>query len=289
MTATPLLGVNVSQSALPGADPVGDARQAERLGFDFVSCSDHLVGTHPTFETWTLLAWVAARTERVGILTDVLGLPYRSPAVLAKMAETLHRLSGGGLILGIGGGGSDGEARAFGLDVRESRDKVDALAEAIEVLRGLWSERAYTFDGRHFRTEAAEIEPKPDRRIPIWTGSYGPRSLAVTGRLADGWIPSFRYAPPERAGPMMDRVRRAAEEAGRHPADLTFAYNVGIRVDERADPRSFVVSGAPERCAERLREFVALGFTAINLWPAGPDPAAQRERLAAEVVPLLRH
>ncbi len=288
MTATPLLGVNVSQSALPGADPVGDARDAEQLGFDFVSCPDHLVGTHPTFETWTMLAWVAAGTERVSILTDVLGLPYHSPAVLAKMAETFDRLSGGRLILGIGGG-SDDEFRAIGLDIRQPRDKVDAMAEAIEVLRGLWSQRAFTFAGRHFRTEAAEIEPKPDRRIPIWTGSYGPRSLGVTGRLADGWIPSFRYAPPERAGPMMERVRRAAEVAGRDPAELTFAYNVGIRVDERADPRSFVVSGAPERCAERLREFLALGFTAISLWPAGPDPAAQRERLASEVVPLLRH
>src|SRR6266511_3999403 len=194
------------------------------------------------------------------------------------MAETFDRLSGGRLILGIGGGGSDDEFRAIGLDIRQPRDKVDAMAEAIEVLRGLWSQRPFTFAGRHFRTEAAEIEPKPDRRIPIWTGSYGPRSLGVTGRLADGWIPSFRYAPPERAGPMMERVRRAAEVAGRDPAELTFAYNVGIRVDERADPRSFVVSGAPERCAERLREFLALGFTAISLWPAGPDPAAQRER-----------
>src|SRR5881392_4081110 len=111
----PLLGVNLSQSALPGADPVGDAAHAEELGFDFVSCSDHLAGTHPSFETWTTMAWVAAQTSRVRIVTDVLGLPYRHPAVLAKMAETFDRLSGGRLVLGIGGGGSDAEFSAFGL------------------------------------------------------------------------------------------------------------------------------------------------------------------------------
>jgi probable F420-dependent oxidoreductase len=284
----PLLGVNVKQSALPGADPVADARHAEELGFDFVSCSDHLAGTHPSFETWTMLAWVAARTSRVRIVTDVLGLPYRHPAVLAKMAETFDRLSGGRLVLGIGGGGSDDEFRAFGLEVREPRGKVDAMEEAIRILRGLWTERSFTFHGRHFHTEAAEMEPKPDRAIPVWTGSYGDRSLAVTGRLADGWIPSFRFAPPDRARGMIDRIRRAAEEAGRDPRELTYAYNVGIRVDERTDPRPYVVSGPPDRCSEQLRAFLAIGFTALNLWPAGPDPARQRERLAEQVAPLLR-
>jgi probable F420-dependent oxidoreductase len=285
---TTLLGVNVNQSALPGSDPVADARHAEALGFDFVSCSDHLAGRHPSFETWTMLAWIATSTSRVTILTDVLGLPYRHPSVLAKMAETFSRLSGGRLILGIGGGGGDDEFRAFGLELRTPGEKVEALEEAIQVLRGLWTERSFTFRGKHFRTEAAEMEPKPDRPIPVWTGSYGNRSLAVTGRRADGWIPSFRYVPPERAGERMDRIRRAAEGAGRDPTQLTFAYNIGIRVDESGDPRPYVVSGPPERCADRLREFVDIGFTALNLWPAGPDPAGQRERLAGEVAPLLR-
>src|SRR5436309_16069779 len=114
----PLIGVNISQSAQPGADPVGDARHAEALGFDFVSCSDHLHGTYPTFETWTMLAWIAASTSRIRIATNVLGLPYRPPAVVAKMAETFDRLSGGRVILGLGGGGSDEEFRAFGLAER---------------------------------------------------------------------------------------------------------------------------------------------------------------------------
>jgi alkanesulfonate monooxygenase SsuD/methylene tetrahydromethanopterin reductase-like flavin-dependent oxidoreductase (luciferase family) len=217
----------------------------------------------------------------------VLGLPYRHPAVLAKMAESFDRLSGGRLTLGIGGGGNDSEFRGFGLDLRDPGDKVDALEEAILVLRGMWTERSFTFRGKHFHTDRAEMEPKPDRHIPIWTGSYGKRSLAVTGRRADGWIPSFRYVPPARARVLIGRVRSAAEDSGRDPSQLTLGYNVGIRVDEDGDPRPYVVSGPPERCAERLREFMDLGFTALNLWPAGPDLAAQRDRLADEVAPLL--
>src|SRR5919197_2679068 len=88
-------GVALSTSARPGADPAGDARHIEQLGFDLLTVSDHLHGTEPTFETWTVLTWVAAHTSRVGMAPTVLGLPYRPPAVIAKMAESLDRLSDG--------------------------------------------------------------------------------------------------------------------------------------------------------------------------------------------------
>src|SRR6266511_466411 len=149
-----LFGLNVSTSAAPGADPVSDARKAEELGFDFVSTSDHLHGASPTFEPWTLLSWIAAATSRVRVASRVLAVPYRHPPVLAKMAETLDRLSGGRLILGMGGGYSDEEFRAFGLGERSPRDKVDGLDEAIRIARGLWSETGFTFQGRLYRTEA---------------------------------------------------------------------------------------------------------------------------------------
>ncbi|HUR04841.1 MAG TPA: LLM class flavin-dependent oxidoreductase, partial [Nonomuraea sp.] len=134
-----MFGVGISASAAPGADPVGDARLAEELGFDFVSTSDHPCGTSPTYEIWTLLTWIAAATSRIRVATRVLGVPYRPPAMVAKMAESLHRLSGGRLILGLGGGYSDEEFRAFGLGVPTPREKVDGMVEAIHIIRGLWS------------------------------------------------------------------------------------------------------------------------------------------------------
>jgi len=100
-------GLNISTSAAPGADPVTDARVAEALGFDFVSASDHPSGRHPTFETWTMLTWICAATDRIAVASRVFSLPFRSPALVAKMAESLDRLSGGRLILGLGAGAAD--------------------------------------------------------------------------------------------------------------------------------------------------------------------------------------
>jgi alkanesulfonate monooxygenase SsuD/methylene tetrahydromethanopterin reductase-like flavin-dependent oxidoreductase (luciferase family) len=283
-----LFGLNVSPSIGRGSDPLADAMRAEELGFDFVSTNDHLHSAEPRHETWTLLSWIAARTSRIRVLPRVLAVPYRQPAVVAKMAETLQRLSDGRLILGLGGGYSDEEFRAFGLGVPSPRDKVDGLQEAIRIIRGLWSEPAFTYAGRLYRTEGAELEPKPDRRIPIWLGTYGPRALAVTGMLADGWIPTLELAPPERIPTMRDRVLAAAREAGREPEEITSVYNIDIRVDERADEPPSVVAGAADFVADRLRGFLELGFTAMNLCPVGPGQDEQAERLAGEVVPAVR-
>jgi probable F420-dependent oxidoreductase len=283
-----MFGLNVPLSNHPTADPVADARGAEELGFDFVSASDHLHGDSPTWEPWTTLSWIAASTTRIRVLTRVLAVPYRSPAVVAKMAETFHRLSGGRLMLGLGGGYLDEEFRAFGLRVPSPRDKIDGLEEAIRIIRGLWSEAGFSFDGRLHRTDGATIEPRPDHTIPIWVGTYGPRALDLTGRLADGWIPSLGFAPPDVVTGMRERVHGAAQRAGRDPADITCAYNLVVRVDDRAEPDPKVVSGSPEAIAERLHGFAGLGFTAFNLMPTGPGLDEQADRLGREVLPLLR-
>ena len=283
-----LFGLDVTTSAAPGADPVGRALRAEELGFDFVSASDHPSSGHPTLETWTLLSWIAARTTRIRVATRVLGVPNRPPAVLAKMAETLDRMSGGRLILGLGGGYADDEFRAFGLRVPTARDKVDGLEEAIAITHGLWTEPSFTFDGVHYRTEMAELEPKPNRRIPIWLGTFGPRALRLTGRLADGWIPSLDLAPPERVPVMRGQILRGAREAGRDPDDITLAYNMEIRIGERDDAESHVVTGSPSDLADQLVGFTELGFTAMNFQPRGPGRDEQIERLATEVIPAVR-
>ena len=120
-----LVGVGVADRAAPGDDPVADAVTAEALGYDFVSAFDHPVAdaataeavgygavpaagrrrrTYPTYETWTLLTWIAARTTQIAIMPRVLGVPFRRPVLVAKAAESLQRLSGGRLILGLGAG-----------------------------------------------------------------------------------------------------------------------------------------------------------------------------------------
>jgi probable F420-dependent oxidoreductase len=283
-----LLGLNVSTEVRAGTDPAAAASKAEQLGFDFVSASDHLHGEQPTYEPWTMLSWIAAATSRIRVATRVLAVPYRHPAVLAKMAETLDRLSGGRLILGLGGGAMDQEFRAFGVGAGSPRDKVDGLAEAIRILRGVWSQPKFTFEGRLYRTDDAQLQPKPDHPIPIWLGTYGRRALALTGQLADGWIPSLDYAPPEQIPALREHVLAAAHAAGRDPDAITCAYNLSVRIDEHAEPEPSVVAGAPDAVTERLRSFAELGFTAMNFIPVGPGQQEQIERLAREVLPALR-
>jgi probable F420-dependent oxidoreductase len=288
MSTKSVFGLSLSPSAEAGRDPVQDARLAEGLGFDFVSTSDHPCGTEPTYEVWTMLTWVAAATSRIGIATRVLGVPYRSPAMVAKMAETLHRLSGGRLILGLGGGYSDEEFRAFGLGVPTPREKVDGMVDALHILHGLWTSPAFSYEGSRYRTEAADLEPKPQSRIPIWLGTYGPRALEATGSLADGWIPSYGFAPPEQATQMRARIRAAASRAGRDPDDIACVYNVPVVIDgSDADPGT--VTGSAAEITERLLALAELGFTSVNFTlPQDGRWRDQAERLATEILPELR-
>jgi alkanesulfonate monooxygenase SsuD/methylene tetrahydromethanopterin reductase-like flavin-dependent oxidoreductase (luciferase family) len=291
--STLLFGLDVTTSAASsgapaGTGPIADARTAEALGFDFVSAFDHPCGRNPSYETWTMLTWIAANTSRIRLATRVLGVPYRPPAMVAKMAETLSRLSGGRLILGLGAGSADDEFRAFGLRVPSPRDKVDGLEEAVRIIRGLWSQPRFSFDGRLYGVDAAEIEPKPAHAIPVWLGTFGPRALAVTGRVADGWIPSLGHAPPAAIPEMRARILDAALDAGRDPRQLTCAYNLQIRVDPVVSSEQSAVVGPVDHAVERLVGFTGLGFTAFNFQPVGPDRRAQLDRLAGEVVPAVR-
>jgi alkanesulfonate monooxygenase SsuD/methylene tetrahydromethanopterin reductase-like flavin-dependent oxidoreductase (luciferase family) len=275
-----LFGLDVPAATAPTdpvVDPVAAARVAEAAGFDFVSTSDHPCGTDPSFETWTMLTWMLANTSRLRVLPRVLGVPYRNPAMVAKMAETLDRLSGGRLLgLGLGGGYSDDEFRAFGIGVPSPRDKVDGLGEAIQVTRGLWTEPSFTFTGRIHHTDAATITPRPQRPIPIWVGTFGPRALAVTGRLADGWIPSLGHAPPETIPALRDRIARAAEGAGRSIEEITCGYHLDVP------------PGGAGEVTETLLGYVRLGFTAFNFRVDGADRDQRVGWLATEVLPGVR-
>lgn len=280
-------GVSIVPSASGRSDPVGEAVRAEELGFDLVSVWDHPHGERPSFETWTLMTWIAARTNRISVASNVLGLPFRLPALTAKMAESLDRLSGGRLILGLGAGGSDAEAAGMGAPVRTPGEKIEALEEAIAIVRGAWKEPTFAHRGRHYSTVDTRLEPKPERAIPIWLGAYGPKALELTGRLADGWIPSMPYLPPAAARDRMRRIRETADRVGRDPDALDYAYNVSVRLGGPPGEDDRLVAGEPDEVIERFLELRDLGFTVLNLWVSGRR-AEQVERLATEVLPVVR-
>jgi alkanesulfonate monooxygenase SsuD/methylene tetrahydromethanopterin reductase-like flavin-dependent oxidoreductase (luciferase family) len=284
----PRFGISIIPSASGRSDPVAEAVHAEELGFDLVSIWDHPHGEHPSFETWTLMTWIAARTNRIRVASDVLGLPLRLPALTAKMAESLDRLSDGRLILGVGGGSSDAEFAGYGAPIRTGEEKVEALEEAVALIRAVWSDPELTFEGRHYRTERTLLEPKPSRAIPIWLGTYGPRAREITGRMADGWIPSLAYLPLPNAKRIIADVRAAAERAGRDPGGLDYAVNVGVRVGGPPPPDpDRRLGGEPDEIIEGVLEILDAGFTVANFFVGGRREE-QAERLAMEIVPVVR-
>jgi alkanesulfonate monooxygenase SsuD/methylene tetrahydromethanopterin reductase-like flavin-dependent oxidoreductase (luciferase family) len=222
------------------------------------------------------------------VATRVLGVPYRNPAIVAKMAETFSRLSGGRLILGLGGGSSDEEFRAFGLGTFSARDKVDGLREAISITRGLWSQPRFTFTGRLHRTDSADLEPKPAHPIPIWLGTFGDRALRLTGQLADGWIPSYGYRPLHQYQAMRQHVLTAAREAGRDPAGITCALHMQAHVGDGVTAGPSLVAGPPAAVIGQLLTFAGIGFTSFSFTLTGPGTREQAERLAHEVIPAVR-
>jgi alkanesulfonate monooxygenase SsuD/methylene tetrahydromethanopterin reductase-like flavin-dependent oxidoreductase (luciferase family) len=281
-----LIGLGISNSTM--ADPVGEATLAEALGFDFVSASDHPVGAEPTYETPTLLTWIAARTSRISVVSRVLGVPFRRPAVLAKSTESVHRLSGGRVVLGLGAGYSDPEIRALGGRSLSPGQKVVGLGEAVEIIRGAWTDAGFSYAGTVHTVQGLTLAPRPMSRIPIWLGTFGNRALAVTGRLADGWIPSYGHVPPERIPELRDRIATAAVAAGRAPDAVRGIYNVPVRVDPNGPAIDGTVVGSAAGIVERLREFVDLGFGGFNLMPTGEDVDRQLRLLGTDVLAALR-
>jgi len=280
-----LIGTGITTSADPGASPLDAALAAEAAGYDFVSASDHPVGSHPSYETLSLLTWIAARTSHIGIATRVLGTPFRRPAMVAKAAESLQRLSGGRLILGLGGGYSDEEIHALGAAVPTPKQKVDGLADALEIMRRAWtSPIAITYHGAIHQVHGLALTPRPAQPIPLWLGTYGNRALEVTGRLADGWIPSLGFASPDRVPDMLDRIHSAAAAAGREPASIRAIYNLSINLNPAARSSEDAIGGSASDIIEQLHGLTELGFTGFNL--IVPDDHARA--VAEDILPAVR-
>ena len=283
-----IFGVGVPASAAPGDDPVGLAQEAERLGFDFVSAADHPCGPSPSYETTVMLTWIAARTSRIKVASRVLGVPFRRPAMLAKFAASLDLLSGGRFILGLGAGHSDQEIAAVGGPALSPAEKIHGLAEAIQVIRGAWARSGYTQHGRHHSVRDLTMEPKATHSVPIWLGTFGPRALAVTGALADGWIPSLGYTPVDEFPAMRHRIDAAADASGRRPDEIRSILNLNIRIGPPAQPQQDVVTGSAKQAVSQLRHLLGLGFTGFNFLVSGPDQIATWQRIGQEVLPALR-
>jgi alkanesulfonate monooxygenase SsuD/methylene tetrahydromethanopterin reductase-like flavin-dependent oxidoreductase (luciferase family) len=283
----PLFGIFPVPEAAQRERLVEQVLLADRLGLDLVGIQDHPYQRR-FLETWTLLSYLAGRTERIRLFPDVASLPLRSPALLAKAAASLDLLSGGRAVLGLGAGAFWEAIGAWGGAVRTPKQSVDALEEAIEIIRRIWAgERGIRFEGEHYRLSGAHGGPEPAHAMGIWLGAYGPRMLRLVGRAADGWVPSLPRLPLADVPECQAAIDEAARAAGRDPGQIVRVANVsGAIVD--GDVTGWL-HGPVEHWVEELTRLVTeLRFDGLVLWPEHDDPLGQTERFATEVVPRVR-
>lgn len=224
-----VFGTFITPVNSPAHAAVQRAQLSEQLGYDLVTFQDHPY--QPSFhDTWTLLSWVAASTERIHVAANVHNLPLRQPAVLARSAASLDLLSGGRVDLGLGAGGFWDAIEAMGGRRLTPGQGVQALGEAIDIMRGIWdaAERSpLRVAGEFYAVDGAKRGPAPAHDIPIWLGAYKPRMLALTGAKADGWLPSLGYMKPGDLARGNAAIDSAAVDAGRDPREIRRLLNIG--------------------------------------------------------------
>lgn len=265
------------------------ALAAEREGLDSVWGADHLVfrddegewrGIH---ESWTVLTAVAALTERVEIGPLVLALPFRSPALTAKMAAQLDAVSGGRLILGLGCGWHEPEFDAFGYPFSH---RVGRFEEGLRILVPLLRGETVTYHGRWHRADGARLLPEPIRPgLPILIAGKQPRMLGLVARHANAWNSAW-YGDPADADQLRTRLadlRAALEEAGRDPTTLELTAGIFVDTGETDGAPKTAIRGSTDEIADALARYAELEIAHLiaHIWPRTPDGVARLAEAAA--------
>jgi alkanesulfonate monooxygenase SsuD/methylene tetrahydromethanopterin reductase-like flavin-dependent oxidoreductase (luciferase family) len=269
-------GVFVAPAAQSADHVVALSALAEEVGYDLVTFNDHPYSPG-SLDTLTLMSFVAARTGRVRLAANVLSLPLRPPAVLARAVASLDILSHGRAELGIGAGMAWDAIEAMGGRRLDLGDSVEALEEGIHVIRELWAagvRGGARFEGKHYRLTGALRGPAPVHDISIWVGAFKPRMLRLVGRLGDGWLPTVAGLKPGDLAAGNATIDAAAAGAGRDPQAIRRLLNVGA-----------VEAPAREMAAELVRLALEDGIATFIV--TANDPRTMTD-FAAEVAPRIR-
>jgi coenzyme F420-dependent glucose-6-phosphate dehydrogenase len=320
--------IQLATEQFPPSSLVRQAVEVERAGFDALNVSDHL---QPWWEpgesghAWALLGAIGQATSKVGVGTGVTAPVFRHhPVTTAQFAATMEELCPGRAYLGLGSGEALNESPC-GMDWPPVEEQVDRLEEALEIITRLLDGERLDHEGRFFRTKAAYLHTRGERRPPLYVSAFGPRAARVAGRLGDGL---WTLADPETAPEVIDAYRSECEDAGREPGEIILqtgfswaedddAALEGARVwkstqiddyftDDWHDPRamyeraerelsddefkeSYIVSSDPDLHADRVREVEQLGPTVVCLQNASGAAPEEALRVYGErVLPALR-
>jgi len=324
------LGYKASAEQFGPVELLEFARHAERLGLDIVAISDH-------FQPWrhhgghgpSALAWLGAATgatERATLGTSVLTPTLRyHPSMIAQAFATLGVMAPGRVFLGVGTGEAMNETPATGDEFPGRKERRLRLAEAIKLIRELWTSERVTFEGEYYRTSNATIYDRPDTPVPIYVAASGPLAAKLAGRVGDGFI-CTSGKDPELYATLLRKVAEGAETAGRDPNGIKRMIEVKVSYDRELDfareacgwwaalaltpeekegvedpiemerladaaldraPSRFIVSNDPEEIAAGIRGYAHLGFDELVLHAPGEDQGRFLDQFAEDVRPLL--
>ena len=315
-------------------DPVtllGFAVEAERCGLEIVAISDHFQPwRHTGGHSPAALPWLAAagqRTERALLGTSVLTPTLRyHPSVVAQAFATLGCLTPGRVFLGVGTGEAMNETPVTGGEFPGRKERRLRLAEAIQLIRLLWSEERVDFAGDFYRTQQATIYDRPDEPVPIFIAASGPLAAKLAGRMGDGFI-CTSGKDEALYDELLAKLAEGAEAAGRDPATIRRMIEVKVSYDRDRElaftnthpwaalalkpeqkegiddplemervadanvdqaPSRFICSADPDEVVERIAAYAALGFEDLVLHAPGPDQTRFLEQFGEDVLPRLR-
>jgi alkanesulfonate monooxygenase SsuD/methylene tetrahydromethanopterin reductase-like flavin-dependent oxidoreductase (luciferase family) len=263
---------------------------------------DHLDGL--VLEGWTALTYLSALHPELLWGHSVLCQSFRNPALLAKMAATLHYMSGGRFVLGIGAGWAEAEYLAYGYPFAPGSTRVEELDEVLRIIKAMWTQERPTFEGRYYSIKEARCEPKPDRMPTIMVGAFRPQMLRLTARHADWWNVSSTGIEEYRR--LLDEFHRACDEVGRDPATVRLTWGGGCacapteaevvaftaeRVQALGEECAYQVGedfvGTPAQIIEQMQPFIELGVDYFMLDCGGFPRLTTVEMLVNEVLPVL--
>ena len=324
------LGYKASAEQFGPVELLEFARHAERVGLEIVGVSDHFQpwrhhgGHGPSALTW--LGAAAVATDRAVLGTSVLTPTLRyHPSVVAQAFGTLGCLAPGRVFLGVGTGEALNETPATGQLFPGRKERRRRLAEALKLIRLLWTEERVDFEGEWYRTSRATVYDRPEEPVPIYVAASGPLAAKLAGRVGDGFI-CTSGKDPALYDELLGKVVEGAEAAGRDPAQVRRMMEVKVSydrdrqraldnthwwaalaltpeqkegvddpiemerlADENADraPTRFIVSDDPQEIADGIRSYADLGFDELILHAPGEDQAGFLDQFAEDVLPLL--
>lgn len=305
-------GIHAGQQNLSLAEYTELWQITERLGYDWASVFDHFLPIMsdpegPCFEGLTLLSALAAQTKKLRCGIIVIGITYRNPAILAKIATTIDHVSNGRLELGIGGAWFEMEHMQYGVDFPPIGKRLDMLGEAAQIIKGLWTQKRTTFKGRYYHVTDALHEPKPlqNPHPPLWVGGAGEKkTLRVVAESADGW--NTFLMPMDQYQHKLDVLAGHCADVGRDPGDVRKQLGMFAMIGETeaevaefkkqaasmqtSGPNMMPLLGTPEQCVEQLLPYAKAGVGDFLLLVRSPSPENVRtlELFAKKIVPIVR-